>query len=308
MASTGAFGTTAYRSPELPRDRTRSAHLLAALEEDSTGRQPVHFAPSNDSSKPRVSESIDSLVHVFLDAPEDAESAIGYASVNLANETAELAMRPDSFERVTDLARGVWSHFGVERFWAKGRESAAAGLEAQAVRSLEVMTLRLPGHELASQRESDIHIRPFNPTSDTSRWLQINAEIFADLPDQANVTRDELASLMKEEWFDPAGFLVAESALAGVGRLTGFHWTKVDPTQRFRHRVSGEVFVLGVLPKFTGTGLAAALLHAGLQRINSLGVRNVHLFVESDNERAHSFYESQGFSDADRDQLLRLDP
>jgi mycothiol synthase len=305
VASTPAPETTAYRDRELPMSRRRSAHLLVALEEDRTGRQPVSLPPNQSWSPADEPDSLDKYAHVFLDDQDDG-STIGYARVDLASETAELAMRPDSFQSVSTLARGVRSHFGIGRFWAKGRESAAAGIEGSVVRSLTIMTQNLPVAVLDVPPEPDVHLRPFNPTTDTDRWLQMNAEIFADLPDQASVTRDELDALQKATWFDPAGFLIAESVHPSRTEMMGFHWTKVDSASRFRGRVSGEVFVLGVLARFAGAGVATALLDSGLRRINSSGVNNVHLYVESENERAHHFYELRGFSDADRDQLLEL--
>lgn len=306
MANPDAVGLTAYRNRELPPGRTRSAHLLAALEEDKTGRQPITFSRSQDLSESRELNSLDNLGHVFLSDPNDSGNTIGYALVDSKDQTAEMTMRPDSFHRVSDLAEGVRSQFGVDRFWAKGRGSAAAGLEASVDRCLTIMTRHVTVTEPVVRVKSGPHIRPFNPTTDTDTWLQTNAEIFTDLPDQASMTRDELASLLKAEWFDPAGFLVAESDLGSESGLIGFHWTKVDPATRFQHRVSGEVFVLGVLAQFAGTGLATSLLDSGLRRISSLGVSNIHLYLEADNKRAHRFYESQGFSDADHDKLLRL--
>ncbi len=306
MASAQVAGIAVYPSQGLPATRRRSAHLLAALEEDRTGRQPISFAGSELMGMPPGSESLDNLVHVFLDSSGSSDNTVGYAHVDLTSKTAELTMRPDSFQRVSDLAHGVRSHLGVERFWAKGRESAVAGLEASAIRSLMIMTRDLSVHEPALRPASGVRIRPFNPTSDTDMWLQMNATIFVDIPDQASVTRDKLESLLQEDWFDATGFLVAESDLQPDEGLIGFHWTKVDSAARFQHRVSGEVFVLGVLAQFTGTGLAGALLGSGLRRISSSGVRHVHLYVESNNRRAHSFYETCGFSDADEDQLLEF--
>lgn len=306
VASPDIVEIAAYHSQELPCGRRAAARLLVALEEDRTGRQPVNFSSWTDLDKGSDTESINDIVHVFLDGAGGSGNAIGYARVNLASKTAELTMRPDSFEKVSALTSGVQAQFGVERFWAKGRESAAAGLEADVIRRLDIMTRRLSVDEPMVRPDSRIRIRPFNPRTDTDQWLQINATIFSDLPDQASVTRVELMSLLESEWFDPRGFLVAESTPGTAARLTGFHWTKVDPTRRFHHGVSGEVFVLGVLPQVAGTGLATALLTSGLRRIASSGVSNVHLFVESDNKRAHKFYESQDFKDADQDLLLQV--
>lgn len=310
MARTDRSWTTAYRGQELPTARRQAAHLISSLEEDKTGRQPISFSSGKCLDALGNPDLTDGLAHVFLDDPYNPAcpgATIGYARVDLRGRTAELAMLPDSSQQVSALARGVQDRFGIDRFWAKGRESAAAALDATVIRHLSIMTRKIALPEPTVEPGPNYQIRPFNPTIDTAQWLRINSQIFANLPDQANVTRDDLMALINAEWFDPAGFLVAESTSGSRHALVGFHWTKVSPAERIHHRVSGEVFVLGVMPEFHGTGIATALLDSGLQRIRSLGVSNAHLFVEAGNERAHSFYASQGFSDSDEDQLLQLD-
>lgn len=302
----GVVETTAFVGQKLPRSWARSAHLLAALEEDHTGRQPVHFTPSQDSGPVRQPELDDNLAHVFLEDSLRTGGPIGYARVDLVSRTAELTMLPVAVEQVASLAASVREEFGVTRFWAKGQDSAAAALDALAIRSLRIMSRCDLEPEPTLPSKSRTRIRPFDPVTDTDSWLGINSRIFAALPDQANMTRAGLGELLEATWHDPAGFLVAEMAGEFEPEMVGFHWTKVDLANRFHHRISGEVFVLGVLPEHQGTGVAASLLNSGLRRISSLGITNVHLYVEGDNLQAQSFYESHGFSAVDHDQLLRL--
>ena len=55
-----------------------------------------------------------------------------------------------------------------------------------------------------------IEIRTFRPgTADEHDWLRVNAEAFADHPEQGRFTAEDLAARMAEPWFDPEGFFVA---------------------------------------------------------------------------------------------------
>ena len=96
----------------------------------------------------------------------------------------------------------------------------------------------------------------------------------------------DLAARMAEPWFDPADLLVAES---GHG-LLAFHWTK-------RHSAElGEVYVVAVDPAAQGRGLGKAVTAAGLAHLASRGVREIILYVESDNEAAVATYSHLGFA------------
>jgi len=57
---------------------------------------------------------------------------------------------------------------------------------------------------------------------------------------------------------------------------------------------SGEIFALYVLSDYYGKGVGAALMQAGLERLN--GVPEVCLWVLKDNRRAIRFYEKCGFA------------
>jgi len=59
--------------------------------------------------------------------------------------------------------------------------------------------------------------------------------------------------------------------------------------------------VLGVDPGAQGRGLGAALTVAGLQHLETLGVDEVELYVESDNAPAVALYTRLGFTHADDD-------
>ena len=100
-----------------------------------------------------------------------------------------------------------------------------------------------------------------------------------------------LAERMAQEWFDPAGLLVAVDG----DRMLGFHWTK-------RHSpVLGEVYVVGIDPAAQGRGLGKALTLAGLHHLADGGAREVLLYVESDNAPAIAVYSGLGFGHAGHD-------
>jgi mycothiol synthase len=106
---------------------------------------------------------------------------------------------------------------------------------------------------------------------------------------------------MAEPWFDPEGFFVAEAradgAGAAAGDLLGFHWTKVHPGEP----PHGEVYVVGVSPRAQGLGLGRLLTLTGLHHLAARGLREVVLYVESDNAPAIAVYSRLGFTHADAD-------
>lgn len=106
------------------------------------------------------------------------------------------------------------------------------------------------------------------------------------------MTEQDLRAKEREEWFDPAGFLLA---VDGRDRLLGFHWTKVHPDGM------GEVYVIGVDPDAQGGGLGRSLTVAGLRHLGDHGCRQVMLYVEGDNAPAIKVYQRLGFEKWDTD-------
>ena len=126
---------------------------------------------------------------------------------------------------------------------------------------------------------------------DRDEVLRVNAAAFAHHPEQGSMDADDLAARMAEEWFDPAGLLVADAG----GGLRGFHWTKQHSAEL------GEVYVVAIDPAAQGQGLGRVLTLAGLRHLHGLGVAEVLLYVESDNAPAVHVYEGLGFTHADAD-------
>jgi len=182
---------------------------------------------------------------------------------------------------------------GELRAWSHGDHPAAAALAArhgfERVRTL--LHLRLPSLTHVDPREATdgIRIETFDPATDASDWLAVNARAFAGHPEQGRMTADDLAEREAESWFDPSDFLVARD---GDGRMLGFHWMKLEPGAD-----DAEVYVLGVDPDAAGRGLGSALLTEGLLRMRARGRTSASLYVEGDNDRALGLYRRAGFVD-----------
>ena len=147
-------------------------------------------------------------------------------------------------------------------------------------------------------------VRTFRRGQDEEAFLAINAEAFADHPEQGSMSRADLEQRMAEPWFDPEGLFLAEPADAPANEanefidspsLLGFHWTKVHDDR------VGEVYVVGISPQAQGRGLGKALTLTGLHHLRDRGVREVILYVEADNAPAIAVYSGLGFTHADED-------
>ena len=149
-------------------------------------------------------------------------------------------------------------------------------------------------------------IRAFKVGEDETEWLSLNARVFADHPEQGRMSAQDLAVRMAEQWFDPAGFLVATQNQSGSEVMVGFHWTKVHGgAGSHGHSEIGEIYVLGVSPDLRGTGLAKLLSIRGLEHLRSKGLPAAMLYVDADNTAAISLYEALGFAHWDTDVMFR---
>lgn len=221
----------------------------------------------------------------------DAEGITGYAQVDPASVPAsmEIAARPDVLEALLAAAPAdarVWSH--------GHRSRLRPALEAGGYRAeRELHQLRRDAGDLPPDPplRDGIAVRAFRPGEDDAAWLAVNAAAFASHPEQGRWTQADLDARKAEEWFDPAGFLLA----GRDGELLGFHWTKVHPDGL------GEVYVLGVSPAAQGLGLGSALLYRGLHHLESRGCPQTLLYVDGDNPGALHLYERSGFRRYDLD-------
>lgn len=220
----------------------------------------------------------------------------GYAQVWHADAaTAEVVVRPDARRQGSGraLVTAVTAvAAGPVRVWAHGDHPGAAALARSLgftrARALWQMRRPLTDPVAAPRLPDGVTLRAFRPGHDEAAWLAVNARAFADHPEQGRWTETDLRERMAEPWFDPAGFLLAER----MGRLVGFHWTKVHPGPP----PLGEVYVLGVDPDAHGRGLGTALALAGLEHLRRRGLKTAMLYVDESNVAAVALYRRLGFT------------
>ncbi len=158
--------------------------------------------------------------------------------------------------------------------------------------------------------DNNIPIRSFLPGIDNAAWLKLNNAAFQGHPEQSNWSERDLEIRMKESWFNPKGFLIAEID----NELAGFCWTKIHGGHTHKHSANetehdhdpiGEIYIMGVAPKFHGKGIGKAVTIAGLKHLRYEGIFSAMLYVDADNTSAISLYSSLGFKEWGRDLLYR---
>jgi len=330
---------------DTPADPTPAAHVdvLGRLTPDliAAVTAVVDDATDADGVRP-LSEHV--MLHLRYGGDEaarnlllwHASTLVGYAHLDTTDPvdgpSAEMvvapAVRRQGFGRVLIGAALEQAH-GALRLWAHGG-LAQATLMAEHLgftRSRVLLQLRrslfapLPPVVLAD----GVTVRTFRPGVDDEAWLALNARAFAGHPEQGLWTMRDLHQRMAEQWFDPAGFFLAEKEIDGRRQLVGFHWTKVhghhshkerlvhahgtEPTHSHTdehgHEPIGEVYVVGVDPAAQGMGLGRQLTLVGLRHLRALGLQQVMLYVDESNAEAIRLYESLGFSRWDIDVLFR---
>ena len=210
------------------------------------------------------------------------------------------------------------------RLWSHGSHASARALASRLgftrVRSLWQMRRSLYAPIPEASPPTGVTMRAFRPGADEQAWLDLNARAFADHPEQGSWTSADLHRRMRESWFDPSGFFVAEREATsdhGEPRMVGFHWTKVhggrpnhdhtrDPIGPHEHSGHGhdpigEVYVVGVDPSERGTGIGQALTIVGLCHLRGLGLSEAMLYVDEQNAAAIALYQALGFTHWDTD-------
>ena len=274
-------------------ERALSADLQAQIRGLAGRFEAQYGAPQlNDQTLSRL--DLDSLEHLLIRGA--AGSLVGYGQLELlpAAAEAEAAASAD----VLDVLLNSIERLASKRdllIWAHGERSPLrSALEDRGYHRARVLwQLRRPLSDVpaAEPLPPDVTLRPFVPATDEEAWLAVNAAAFADHAEQGRWTLRDVQAREVEDWFDPAGFLLAERN----GELLGFHWTKVHPDGL------GEVYILGVSPRAQGMRLGRALLDAGLAYLAERGCQTVLLYVDDDNAAAMRLYERAGFHRHDVD-------
>ncbi|TNC26139.1 mycothiol synthase [Amycolatopsis alkalitolerans] len=278
---------------ELDESATQEVRVLLLAAREADGR------PEVDEAGPLPFQG-----GLHLLGREDGELA-GYAHLDTAGDSfgrqvAELIVHPGRRRRGhgSELARELITKAdtGV-RVWSHGDHPAAARIAEHEgfTRARELLVLHTPVRSWPEPvTPPDVTLRTFVPGQDEEAVIAVNARAFDWHPEQGSLTVDDLRAAEREDWFDPAGFFLAERD----GAVIGFHWTKVHPADpnRFDGEHVGEVYVVGVDPAAQGGGLGKALTAAGLRHLADTGLTQVILYVEGDNAPAIAVYEKLGFA------------
>ncbi|EQD69685.1 mycothiol biosynthesis acetyltransferase, partial [mine drainage metagenome] len=270
--------------------------LRSGEEEISNIAKLVSDAESFDKHKALGDHSWLDLVHGgrkgvwgFTARTINSEGLVGYAQISVGNDSwaLELVVHPMARNEkmgvshalvqrsLGEIAKHGGGHVHV---WLSNNNSQLERvlIEAGFVAGRQLIQMRrpLPLEDWHSQTKIDT--RPFVVGKDDEKWLHVNNRAFANHPEQGGWTHETLSMRQKEPWFDGSGFLLhfVDEELAA------FCWTKVhgDSSPRM-----GEIYVIGVDPKFSGMGIGRKITIAGLQHLASIGMPLAMLYVDAEN-------------------------
>ncbi|WP_232660774.1 mycothiol synthase [Pseudonocardia sp. TRM90224] len=271
--------------------------LVSAAEEDA-GVSPV-----DEGVLRRLGR--DDVTHLLA---TDAGELVAFAQLDVSVDAiaVELAVHPAHRRKGigTALVQAIVERAeGRElRAWAHGAHLGAVALarrfgfvEARALWRMRRSLVEPP--IIQPDVPAGVRIRPFVVGVDEAEFLRVNNAAFDWHPEQGGWDIDQVEEREAEPWFDPKGFLLAVDE---HGTVLGYHWTKVHEAVGDAPPM-GEVYVLGVDPSARGMRLGSVLTAAGLLHLRDHGLRDVMLYVESDNNAAIRVYEGLGFDHWDTD-------
>jgi mycothiol synthase len=247
------------------------------------------------------------------------ESVVGYAHLDLTDAvegpSAELVVHPE--HRKSGIGQSLLKELqntagATLRLWSHGDLPGAKNIAKRSgfARVRTVIQMRRSLNDPIPELSKDIPIRNFLPGIDNDEWIALNNKAFANHPEQGNWSLRDLEIRLKEEWFEPQGFLIAESNQ----KMTGFCWTKIHGGHTHKHSHSepehdhdpiGEIYIMGVDPEMAGKGIGKAVTIAGLRHMRYQGIFSAMLYVDADNHAAITLYQSLGFTEWGRDVLYR---
>lgn len=305
---------------------TFEVSALTRLTESQTEEvKQVAFAAATIDEMAPLSEHV--LIHLHhggdvadehLVATNDSGKIVGYLHLDqtdaVAGSVVEVVVHPEfrrqGIGRALVEAAIAKSNDPKMRLWAHGELMSAYSLAEKLgfakTRELWQMRRSLFAPLPKANDISNVTVRPFRVGVDEQAWLELNATVFADHPEQGRMSEQDLAVRMSEQWFDPAGFLIATQEQSGSEVMVGYHWTKVHGgAGGHGHSEIGEIYVLGISPALRGSGLGKLLSVRGLEHLRSQGLPAAMLYVDADNKAAISLYESLGFAHWDTDVMFR---
>lgn len=260
--------------------------------------------------------------HIIATLEKDDRSiTIGYAHLDLTDliegPSAELVIHPDHRNNGlgSNLLAEVTRVAGPRlRLWSHGDLPSARAITARAgfTRVRTVMQMRRSLNDPIPEIDPAFSIRNFLSGIDNEEWILLNNRTFAGHPEQGSWAARDLEIRMKEPWFDEKGFL-----LATVDRdIVAFCWTKIhgghshqhqEESETHDHDPMGEIYIMGVNPKYGGKGFGRAITIAGLKHMRYQGIFSAMLYVDALNHGAIKLYKELGFTEWGRDVLYTLD-
>lgn len=291
---------TIEQRTRLDADAADAVRDLATAAEEHDG-----VAALSEQTILNLATTPDAVTHLVVPAHDGTVAA--YAQVIAGNPaSAELVVHPTARRQriATASAHAISATWPSARLWAHGdlpaARATAAALGMEPVRALHRMSLDLRTAALPPVTFPDglggMTVRAFRPGIDDRAWLETNAAAFARHPEQGRLGQRDLDARIAQDWFDPADFLLVVSA-TDPGAVAAYHWTKVTPTAGGTPAGrDGEVYVVGVHPRWQGRGLAVPVTLAGLHHLRERGCATAHLYVDDDNPRAVATYRRLGFT------------
>ena len=191
---------------------------------------------------------------------------------------------------------------GTIEYWIEDANNEDGDLPVSAgyspFRDLKILSRSIPAIP------AEIETRGFIP-SDYKEIIRINNAAFDWHPEQGGMTETSLKETQSEAWYTNEDFRILEID----GELKGFCWMKVhgslctccDKSKSSK----GEIFVIAVDPLLQGQGLGRQLALAGLEWVAKKKIREVFLYVESDNHPAIKTYNSLGFKHLSTDRCFQ---
>lgn len=228
---------------------------------------------------------------------EEAGALVAYVHLSVRPDRPRWVMEtvfrparrdPDTIERVVTFVIGRIDELGGGgiRLWVYNPAVATvvAGMSFEPERELLQMrrTLPPPGGGVV---DPEIRMSAFR-RSDGEAWVAVNNRAFSGHPENGSWTVEMLEERTRQPWFDPRGLVMAWHG----DQLVGFCWTKMHEGGL------GEIYVVGVDPRWQGRSLGKQLTLEGLRYLHEQReATTAMLYVDASDSRAVGMYEAIGF-------------
>lgn len=242
----------------------------------------------------------------------------------------ELAVRPRLRNRgfgkrllttlLPEVPQGVWAHGNLEY-----AQKLATNLELEPGRRLYVMEKSLDVDSGETPGVEGVAIRAFDE-GDLEDLVRLNAQAFADLPDQGNLSVEDFRQRMAEPWFDSSLLFVAREkkvcdndvmrkseageSVEGESAIdegeSGETATDVNATNDSAEMLAYlwmkplendtiEIYVLGVHPCAQGRGVGKTLMKYAQDAMVRRRYKIAKLYVDASNEAAVGLYRTASY-------------